>query len=647
MKKNLFLLPVAVLLVFSSCFLIADNGGNDGENSQLWLIGSVNSNSLKNPIPFAAQGNGVYVWQGNLPAGQLRFNGDPEPSYSGIWYGPQTNGEIPPNGVSISMFSSNYTWTIDIPANYTITANVPAMRVTFRNNSGGSEPVEPVGPHPKGIYGNYYEIFVGSFYDSNGDGVGDIRGIIQKLNYLNDGNPDSAVSLNIDGIWLMPINPSTSYHKYDVRNYTAIDSSYGTMNDFEDLISECNKRGIRVIIDLVVNHTSTGHTWFQNARSGNAVYQAYYNISGVKVNNYWYQLPGSNPPKYYEAVFWDQMPDLNYDNPAVRAEMEKIIDFWLDKGVSGFRLDAVKHIYEIHGTGNNKSSDHNKNVEWLRWFTNYCRSKKDDVYIVAEVWEWGIDLNKSYYSSGVPSNFNFYAAQNRIPTYAKSAVPASDFASYVVNWNTEIKKGSSSAIDAPFISNHDMSRIASVIGNNSTQQKMAASMLLFSPGNPFIYYGDEIGTTGTLPNDQNARGPMRWSRSNRIGETKGPGGNSQAYWDASSVSEQLGDSGSVLRFYIDTMNLKNRYPQIHWGTPSLLSTSQGNSISAYKISSGRADEKDLAVVHNLSNSSQTVTITGAAALGGTLSAAGASAAKPVLSGNTLTMPAFTTAIIEY
>jgi len=645
MRKALFLPLLVISLFFFSCPGSPDNSEKN-KSKQLWLIGALNNNSLRNPIPFTAQGNEIYIWRGNLPAGQLRFNGDPEPSYDGIWYGPQTNGEIPVNNFAVTMYNNGYTWTIDIPGNYTITVNVPAMRATFQNNSGTVKPGEPVGPHPKGIYGNYYEIFVGSFYDSDGDGMGDLRGIIQKLDYLNDGNPDSTASLNIDGIWLMPINPSPSYHKYDVRNYTAIDSAYGTMGDFEDLIEECNKRGIRVIIDLVVNHTSTAHTWYQNARSGNAGYRAYYNISNVRHNsNYWFQF-STNPLSYYEASFWDQMPDLNYDNPAVKIAMEDVIDFWFEKGVSGFRLDAVKHVYENY-TSSSKSSDHNKNVEWLRWFTNYCKSKKEDCYIVCEVWEWGSDMIKTYYSSGVPSNFNFYAAENRIPTYAKSAVPASNFASHVVNWNTEIKKGNPAAVDAPFSSNHDISRLASTIGSDAKQQKMAASMLIFMPGSPFIYYGDELGMTGSLPNDQNARGPMRWSRSNRTGETKGPSGNSQSYWDASSVAEQLANADSVLRFYIEAIRLKNRYPQIHWGAPSLLTTSQGNSISAYRINTSRTDEKDVAVVHNLSNTAQTVTITGAAALGGTLTAVGASSQKPSLAGTTLTMPAFSSAIIEY
>ena len=627
-------------LLFFSC----PTDENETEDSgQLWLVGAVNNWSLKNPIAFTHPGNGLYVWQGDLPQGQLHFSGDAQPSYDGIWFGPLQNGEKPSiNGLSAPMYRNNYNWNIDTPGKYTITAEIPSLTIRFQYDSGNTGNPDWPPPNEKGKYGNYYEIFVGSFYSSNNNGRGDIRGIINKIDYLNDGNPNSDTSLHIDGIWLMPINPSPSYHKYDVRDYKAIDSGYGSMKDFEDLIAACNERGIRVIIDLVVNHTSAQHTWFQQARSGNAAYQAYYNISNTKINNYyWYPLGTTG--KYYEAVFWDQMPDLNYDNPAVKREMESIIDFWLGKGVAGFRLDAVQHIYEIHGSGSNRTQDHAKNIEWLRWFTDYCKSKKSDVYIVGEVWN-SETVIQNYYSSGIPSNFNFSAAQDKIPTYVRYT-PAKNFAEYVVNWNAGIRSKNSTAIDAPFMNNHDINRFPAIIGTDSTRLKMAASMLLFMPGNPFLYYGEELGMTGA-GNDESKRGPMMWSRTDTTGKTSGPGGNNSPYWTASSVADQLPDKDSILRFYIDALKLKNEYPSIHWGTPSLITTSASDSISAYRIN-GKPEEKDLAVVHNLSANSQTVTVSGVSALGGTLSAAGATAAKPSLSGASLTMPAYTTAVLEY
>jgi len=485
-------------------------------------------------------------------------------------------------------------------------------------------------------YGNYYEIFVGSFYDSDGDGMGDLRGVIEKLDYLNDGDPDSDASLHINGIWFMPINPSPTYHKYDVKDYLDIDPAYGTMQDFEDLVAACKNRGIRIIMDLVVNHSSTQHPWFIAAQNGDAEYQAYYNIADTKVNNGYHALGSTG--KWYEAWFWDQMPDLNYDNPAVKTEMQNIVDFWIDKGVAGFRLDAVKHVY------NNQQ----KNIEWLRWFVDYCRSKKSDIYIVSEVWDSSEALMLAYFESGVPSSFNFRAAEYAIPRLFRqtsSSASAHTFARFVTEWDVKIKQKNPAAIDAPFLTNHDIDRFATTIGSNSTKLKMAVALVLFMPGNPFIYYGEELGMTGDLPKDENVRGPMIWSRTDNTGKTNGPTTNDKPYWNESSVSEQLADADSILRFYIDALKLKNRYPAVHVGTPSLLTTTNPTAISAYKLSS--ANRKDLAIVHNLSDTSQTITIEGASTLGGTLTAESASAVKPSLSEDSLTMPAYTSAIIEY
>ena len=633
-KKVLVLLTILFSLFLSACPVdeIKPPDGGKEEGKYLWLVGAVNNWSLKYPLAFTSLPDDVFVWQGELPAGQLHFSGDPEPSYAGTWYGPQSSGEIPPiNALAAPMFRNNYNWNITTPGWYAITADIAALQVRFEYDPDGAGSGEPVTPHEKGRYGNYYEIFVGSFYSSKNNGMGDLKGVTQKLDYLNDGNPNSNASLHIDGIWFMPINPSPTYHKYDVTNYTAIDSAYGAMADFEELIAECNKRGIRVIIDLVVNHTSTRHSWFTQALSGSATYQAYYNISNTKPNNSWY--PFGSTGKYYEAVFWDQMPDLNWDNPAVKTQFQNIIDFWFGKGVAGFRLDAVKHIYDSQ----------QKNIEWLKWFTDYCKSKKSDVYIVSEVWDSEATI-QNYISSGIPSSFNFPAAQNYIPTYVRYT-PAKNFSQFVVNWNSQIKARNPIAIDAPFINNHDINRFPAIIGTDSVKLKMSAAMLIFMPGNPFIYYGEELGMTGA-GKDEDKRGPMVWSRTDTTGKTKGPSGNSQAYWNASSVAEQISDHNSMARFYIDALKLKNRYPAIHWGTPSMITTTADNYIAAYKIS-GKTGEKDLAVVHNLGNSGQTVIISGVSALGGTLSAEGYFSSRPVLSGDTLNMPAYTSAVLEY
>ncbi|HLF74078.1 MAG TPA: alpha-amylase family glycosyl hydrolase, partial [Anaerolineales bacterium] len=174
----------------------------------------------------------------------------------------------------------------------------------------------------------FYEIFVRSFYDSNGDGVGDFNGITEKLDYLNDGDPDTTSDLGITGIWLMPIFPSPSYHGYDVTDYYAVNPEYGTMEDFRRLLTEADRRGIRIIIDLVLNHTSDQHPWFRSAVSDrNSPYRDWYLWSDTQpgYGGPWGQTVWhSSPTGYYYGLFVDFMPDLNYDNPAVTDEAGKI-----------------------------------------------------------------------------------------------------------------------------------------------------------------------------------------------------------------------------------------------------------------------------------------------------------------------------------
>lgn len=212
-------------------------------------------------------------------------------------------------------------------------------------------------------YRTYYEVFLYSFYDSNGDGIGDINGLIKKLDYINDGNPDSDTSLGFNGIWLMPVMPAASYHKYDITDYYNIDPQYGTLDDFKRLVDECNKRGIKLIIDLVINHTSNKHPWFVSALKSLNIepcgretciyedlcrehnpYVNYYNFVQGKPdrNDYYYTGIGD---WYYEGVFGQDMPDLNLSDENLRRDIENIMHYWLDLGVGGFRLDAALHYF--------------------------------------------------------------------------------------------------------------------------------------------------------------------------------------------------------------------------------------------------------------------------------------------------------------
>ena len=334
-------------------------------------------------------------------------------------------------------------------------------------------------------YRTWYEVFVYSFFDSDGDGIGDLNGLTEKLDYINDGDPATDTDLGCNGIWLMPVMPSTTYHKYDVTDYCDIDPEYGTMDDFKNLIAACHERGINVIIDLVMNHTSSQHEWFKTAAdylknlpegaepdASECPYVDYYNFSKEMQGGY-SKLDGTD--WYYEAQFWSEMPDLNLGSQAVRDDFDKIVDFWLDLGVDVFRLDAAKEYY---------SGSVDKNVEVLSWFHSMVKEKKEDAYIVAEVWT---DQNTyaKYYESGIDSCFDFSFADSTgtITSVLKNG-SASSYGKALVNLQDNLSQYSDSYIDAPFYTNHDMARGAGYYSGDDSEKKtkIAQAMNLLMSG---------------------------------------------------------------------------------------------------------------------------------------------------------------------
>ena len=266
---------------------------------------------------------------------------------------------------------------------------------------------------PQDNYRTYYEVFVYSFYDSDGDGVGDLPGLLEKLDYINDGDPATDADLGCTGLWLMPVCPSPTYHKYDVTDYCAIDPAYGTLDDFRALADACHARGMYLLVDLVMNHTSSSHPWFTQAAEylrslepgaepdpEACPYVDYYNFSRDSGSGR-YALEGTD--WYYEAPFWSEMPDLDLNCQAVRAEFDAIVDFWLAQGADGFRLDGAKEYF---------SGDPDANVQTLSWFNDMVKSKRPDAYIVAEVWT-ALSSYAPYYASGIDSCFNFAFADSQ------------------------------------------------------------------------------------------------------------------------------------------------------------------------------------------------------------------------------------------
>lgn len=397
-------------------------------------------------------------------------------------------------------------------------------------------------------YRNFYEVFVYSYADGNGDGVGDFKGLESKLDYIYD--------MGFNGIWLMPIMPSPSYHKYDVTDYYAVDPQYGTMEDFRSMLAKAHELGIDVIIDLVVNHSSSEHPWFLDAKTGpDAQFRDFYVWSEEAKDGY---TPWGGA--YYESRFVDSMPDLNLDNPELRAELEKIMTFWLtDVGVDGFRLDAVTSFY----TGNQ-----DKNAEFLDWLGTTAHSIKEDSYLVGEAWTDFLEIGK-YSATAVDSFFMFPAAQgtgylNKI-LLPGAQTPGETYGKLTMKIEEVLDDRS---ITAGFLGNHDTTRAANFLDREDLPKlKMGAALLAMLPGNPFVYYGEEIGMIGT-GDDPNKRIGMLWTPEGP--ETRDPPGTTESGYALPSVEEQLKDENSLLNWYRDLMWLRHAYPEIARGITEVL-----------------------------------------------------------------------------
>ena len=393
---------------------------------------------------------------------------------------------------------------------------------------------------------NWYEIFVRSFYDSDGDRVGDIAGVTAKLDYLQ--------KLGIGGIWLMPIHPSPSYHGYDVTDFYDVNSEYGTLDDFKVLLEEAHGRGIRVILDMVFNHTSNEHPWFQSARADEgSAYRNWYNWSDTPKSGY-----NKGGSQYYESRFVASMPDLNLDNPEVRAEIENIMRYWLEMGVDGFRLDAVTSYY----TGSAY-----KNKEFLSWLSETAKAIRPDCFIVGECWDSRYTI-EDYYESGLDSFFLFpMSLQGGYP--AKILLEAENKGESLGNVVTLMDDHLGAYLQAPFLCNHDTNRIASAMGatSNATNVKMVFGLVCLMNGSLFVYYGDEIGMVGQ-GNDPNKRIGFFWDEKKNI--TRVPQGATEAEYPFGSLLSQEENPLSVYNYYKTALNLRRDNPAIARGESAVI-----------------------------------------------------------------------------
>jgi len=435
-----------------------------------------------------------------------------------------------------------------------------------------------------------YEIFVRSFYDSNGDGIGDLKGLSQKLDYINDGTSHGPHSLGARCIWLMPVAESPSYHGYDVSNYYRVEPDYGTNEDFKKLIAEAHRRGIKVLVDLVLNHMSSEHPFFQEALHNPASpHRDWFRWSPTKrVEKNWGQEVWHHSPvrdEYYYGLFWGGMPDLNYETKAVRDEAKKVARFWLrDMGADGFRLDAIPYLVE-----EGEQLTHTRGTHAvLREFEAYVRSVAPNAFTIGEV-TYSIDTLLSYYPDQLDAYFAFDVADSIMAAVRKGS--ARGLLPPVLRLQRAIPANRWS----PFLRNHDQTRTMTELSGSVACARLAATILLTLPGLPFVYYGEEIGMTGDKP-DPRLRTPMHWARGSAAGFTRGtPWESLQPDSATANVEAQNDDAGSLLNLYRRLIHLRVQNPALASGELIPLSTSN-DAVAAYVR---RRGDRAVLVVANL------------------------------------------------
>ena len=453
--------------------------------------------------------------------------------------------------------------------------------------------VEPVAGGPAGTEGYpwwndtvFYEIFVRSFFDGNNNGTGDFQGVIEKLDYLRD--------LGVTGLYLMPIHPSPIPSGYIANDFYSVTPDYGTMDDFKRLLSEAHKRGMRVIIDRVLYDTSDRNPWFIASEDPNSPYREWYYWSTNQSFNAW-GLPSSvwgtaawykNPSGYYFSMFGQDTPFLNLKNPAVTAEVYKVSQFWLQNvGVDGFRVDSTPNLIPVGGTPGDSPSTH----AWLKSFYTFYKGLNPNAFTVGEVWKEPASSLATYTGDQVDTTFEFNIAGAIIDSVNNGT---NSRINYALQQATTIIPHQQFA---PFITNHDMDREMTMLNGDAEKAKAAASLLLTSPGVPFIYFGEEIGMEGKYKDASgnwlvlNSNPPMQWSSDKNAGFTTG-----SPWWQVNpnyaqvNVSDELKDPASLLSHYKALISLRNAHPALRIGSFSIVSSGNPGLFASLRVSSSEA-----------------------------------------------------------
>ncbi|MCE7072218.1 alpha-amylase family protein [Dyadobacter sp. CY327] len=480
-----------------------------------------------------------------------------------------------------------------------------------------------------------YNLEVGVFKDSDGDGRGDFQGLIEKLDYIR--------ALGVDIIWLAPFQPSPGKDDgYDVADFYGVDEKLGTSGDFAEFVFQAQKRGIRVIIDLVINHTSDQHSWFQQARkSKDSKYHDWYIWSDKLPKDYnkGMVFPGVQKAvwdmdtlagQYYYHRFYPFQPDLNFANPAVVEESQKIIGYWLGQGVSGFRLDAVPFIIEIPKTGSGKPK---LDYKFLMDIRQFAQTRRADVVILGEA-NVVPEENQNYFGKngeGMQMMFNFFANQylfyalatGNIDPFKKAIsetqiIPdASQWAHFLRN-HDEVDLGRLSdkqrqEVYARFGPDTSMQlydrgirrRLATMLGNNRKHMELAYSLLFSLPGTPVIRYGDELGMGDDLRLKEriSVRTPMQWTAEKNAGFTTADTAFRPVIdfgdhgYKKINVEDQTRDSASLLNWTTALIKLRKSCPEIGLGTYKIL---DAGSAAVFAIQYEH-EGKSLVVLHNFSD----------------------------------------------
>ena len=507
--------------------------------------------------------------------------------YQSLWIIVSENGVNQSHDFELS--SAGYWWLID---------------GSWTNERPESEPTPEPGPTPTpgeldNRHRTWYQLLVYAFADSNNDGIGDFKGIVQHLDYLK--------TLGIGGIWLSPVNKAKSYHGYDVKDYYSIESKYEVGGyDMAKLLEECHKRDINVIMDMVVNHTSSEHPWTWEHSS-------------------WYSG---------EHVFDGSMPDLNYDNQAVRTEIKKIGKYWLDKGVDGFRLDGATWIYGGGGNWNVEQDKFNKSVAWWKEYAAYLKTVKEDVYLVGEVWT-DLQYIEQFYSAKLNA-FNFSAS-----SWVEDSINNSDSSHWVsewVNFQSTIRQKYSNAVEASFLSNHDTGRFTSVFSDKN-KLMLANALNVIAPGGGYVYYGDELGMTGSAGGwgDQSHRTPMPFSSGKTNANNYMGTSASSSTKSGKSADVDMKTSTSMYTSLASVINFKNSVPALY--SAAISKVNSPNEAAVMKYETG---EEDYYLVLNTTVSKQEITVSGTFESAFNFDSNG----KVTVSTNKVSLPSYSFAILK-